>query len=523
MSKITDAIANFFAPAPPLSIFDESAGSVTALAVKSNYVPTIQPAGAVVSLPGGAEQQPEFIPYDNAGNMMWLRGNGSKPKHEKPEFTPEELAKAYYCFFMFRAAVRQITKPARAAKLTLREKRNNAWVENDGHPLIQWWRSGPNPEMSGATFTEADIVHHCVYGGHRAEWTPESCAAPDDRDANGKASPGPPRDKAWLTSINPDILLPDVRKNITVRSDGKLTLPSTNEHGTLYRYVHKVTPDYGYPVEIGDVFAHGHYNPERGYSFFGPLAELDGILGLGGALIRFAKQYLYNNGIPSLFFKYTSNFEKGEPREVPKNAKRKFMQEYLAMAALDGTQPNSPRFLPTNVEPSKITPDLNTILPLEWWDIVQAAVHESLGTSAVESLVGLRYAKNTGSGTESHQTSVWKYTVGPYLAEFAQRLGAFLFKRFRLADAERFVNGDIELTWDFSRVPAWVEVQKERQGRIVEGWKIGGPVRVNEFRQALGLEPDATDFGQQYSFQANPRLGASNNNSNNNSNNGSAA
>lgn len=483
---------------PPLSIKELIDGA------GASFVPTITPANGD-STTQTANQQ-TFIPADEKGGMLFhpYGKNGSA----LPVLDSKQLAALYVANAAFWAAVQQLTKPTQAARLILRERTNGQWQPNDEHEIIRWWRSGVNPEMSGSTLAVARIVHLAVYGVFRAEWTPEGVDAPDARNAQGVAISGNSGEPAWLTPCNPDILRPDVRKNIATDSRGRVSMPPTNEHGKLYRYVHlaEVQGQKGYPVEISDVYSETNYNPQRGYAGIAPLALISEILGMGENLVRHARQYLGNNALPSGLFTYSYDSSKGDAPEVPQKERSRFVDEFMRLFSLNGTRPSSPAFLPGNVDFKPLTPELEKLMPLDLWDIVQAIVHEVLGTSAVDSLVGLRHVKNTGAGTKSHQTSVWRYTIEPQLSLFAENLGAFLFQKFdEGADYERWQNGDIEFTWDFSRVPAWREIQEEHNKTIVGAWSKNAPVSANEVRAALGLQALEDERGLKMPYEVNAK------------------
>ena len=491
---------------------DDENLSILPAATKSAIVPSI------VSAPASS-QQGEFIPADAGGGMLFHPYNQTK----KGRMTPAAAAKIFTCNAMFWAAVQQIVKPAQSARLVLREKSGDSWTENNSHPIIKWWRDAVNPEMNGTTFITATIVHLAVYGMLRAEYTPENAEAPDHRDKNGVIIPGGSLDAPWLTPVNPDILRPDVRKEIKFTSTNRVIIPDTNPHGKLYRYVHVVNAKSlkGYPVAIEDVFVMSNYNPERGYAGISPLELLDDMLGMGGSLIKHTRQYLGNNCLPSMFFKYTYDSSKGDMVEIPHKERTRFVEDFMRLFSLGGERPSTPAFLPGNTDVETVTPELKSVLPAELWDIVQSAVHEVLGTSAVESLVGLRHAKNTGAGTKSHQTSVWTYTVEPLLHFISDNLGQFLFQKFDGGkEYEKFINGDIELAWDFSRVPAWREIQNEHQKLIVAAWQDAAPVSVNEYRAALGLSPLDDCIGKKLAFEVVTKKqadgGFANNNNQNN-------
>ena len=484
---------------PPLSIKELIDGT------SGSFVPAISPAGGAALETQTANQQ-TFIPADEKGGMLFhpYGKNGGA----LPELDSKGLAKLYVANAAFWAAVQQLTKPAQAARLILRERKNGQWKVNDKHDIIRWWRSGVNLEMSGSTLAVARIVHLAVYGVFRSEWTPEGLERPDSRDKNGVAVNGNSGEKAWLTPCNPEILLPDVRKEITVDSRGRVTLPKTNDYGKLYRYIHVADRDgnKGYPVEIGDVYVETNYNPQRGYIGIWPLALISEILGMGDNLVRHARQYLGNNALPSGLFTYTYDSSKGDAPEVPHKERSRFVDEFMRLFSLNGTRPSSPAFLPGNVNFTPLTPELEKLLPLDLWDIVQAIVHEVLGTSAMDSLVGLRHVKNTGAGTKSHQTSVWRYTTEPQLYLFAENLGGFLFQKFDDGvAAEQWQNGDIELNWDFSRVPAWREIQEEHNKTIVDAWGKNAPVTADEVRTALGLQPLEDERGLKMSYEVNTK------------------
>lgn len=483
--------------------------SILPAATKSAIVPSI------VAAPSNS-QTDEFIPADAGGGMLFHPFN----KNAKTRMTPAGAAKIFTCNAMFWAAVQQIVKPAQSARMVLREKTGDGWTENNAHPIIKWWRDSVNPEMNGVTFITATIVHLAVYGMLRAEYTPENAEAPDKRDKDGIVIPGGSLEAAWLTPCNPDMLRPDVRKEIKLTSTNRVIIPDTNPHGKLYRYVHVINEKTkaGYPVAIEDVFVMSNYNPERGYAGISPLELLDDMLGMGGSLIKHTRQYLGNNCLPSMFFKYTYDQSKGDMVELPHKERTRFVEDFTRLFGLGGERPSTPAFLPGNTDVETVTPELKSVLPAELWDIVQAAVHEVLGTSAVESLVGLRHGNNRASA-KSHQTSVWTYTVEPLLHFITDNLGQFLFQKFDGgSEYEKFINGDIEFGWDFARVPAWREIQNDHQKLIVSAWQDAAPVSVNEYRAALGLSPLDDCVGNKLAFELVAKKPADAGNSDNQNN-----
>jgi hypothetical protein len=507
-------------------------GEMDAIKSDVSFVPEISTANEV---------EADFIPGDANGSMIFSPFGRGKSGYNPP--SPRKLAEMYVCSMMFWAAVEQITKPMYAASLRLEEKNKKGdWEINDNHEIIQWWRNNPNPEMGGETFQVAFAVHLCVYGVFQAEWSPSGMENVWDRNVDGEAIIGNNDDPAWLTPINPDILRPDIRKIRDANVSGftprkpqislqylkdkddktfadaknvsvKMQAPdlnfdiSTNAHGKLLRYVH-IDPagngSTGYPVALSDVLKISRYSPERGYRGISPLSLLDDFLGLGGALMKHGRQYLENNATPSGIFEYTFDPSKGQASDVPVEKKQTFIRDWLNKYILDGDFNNTPAFPPGNLKFVPITPELSSILPAELWDIVQAAVHEALGTSAMDSLVGLRHIKSTGAGTKSHQTSVWKYTVEPLCWRFSNTLSKFLIKKFDTEQNnyhQKFINNELRFSWDFSKVPAWQELQEENKKAMISAWESNVPIKVNEMRKSLGLEEDTSEIGNKYSFE----------------------
>ena len=425
------------------------------------------------------------------------------PAHSMPSSNQDLMAKmeqVYLCSAMFWAAVQQIVKPARSCRLKVEKKKGHDWVEEPKHQISSWWKMGINAEMNGKIWIEAMVTHLAVYGIFRNEWTHAGMQSPDARDVDGKAILTSGLNEApWLTPVVPYVLVPDIRKEVTNKTNyggariemPKPTMPMiTNAHGRLFRYVHASSEDMqtGYPVETSDVFIAKNYNPERGYIGISPLKLISDVLGMGDALIKHSYTYLKNNAVPSGIITYAGDSTKYQVPELSANEKKQVENAYLQLFGLDGERTNSPVMLPKGADFKTLSPELDKLLPSELWDIVQGIVHEVLGTSPTESLVGLRHGNNRASA-RAHQTSVWRYTVEPLMDFTAGNLANFLFKKFAGDDARRFEQEEIRIVWDYSAVPAYREIQEVHSKTVLDA-TYKGIAQINEGRKALGLPED---------------------------------
>lgn len=436
-----------------------------------------------------------FYPFNNQGAFFKTPWQ-SLPQGNRQQM--EEAERIHLCNAAFWAAVQQLVKPARAARLKVEKKQGDNWVEDEKHEIQMWWKKAVNPEMNGRVWIEGLINHLCVYGIFRNEWTPKGMASPDDRDADGKPLfRGDANEPPWLTPIVPYVLVPDIRANLTEteRQGIRFKMPTlTNKYGRLFRYMHAVSEDlnYGYPVQVSDVFVQKHYNPVRGYIGISPLLLVSNILGMGDSLVKHAYSYMKNHGIPSGVVTYAADSQKYQSPLLQGEEKKAVEQAYMNMFAQDGERPNSPAFFPAGIDFKPLSADLDTLMPAELWDIVQAIVHEVLGTSPTEALVGLRHGNNRASA-KSHQTSVWLYTVEPLLEYTLESLSTFLFPRF--GQERQFEDGKVRLAWDFNKVPAYREIQENYTKQLLQAVK-DQIAQINEGRKALGLPEDPELTGQ---------------------------
>lgn len=437
-----------------------------------------------------------FYPYNNNG-AFFKAPLQALPSGNRAQM--EEAERIYLCSAMFWAAVQQLVKPARAARLIVEKKEGDNWVEDPKNEIAIWWKKAVNPEMNGKVWIEAFVNHLAVYGIFRNEWTPKGMASPDDRDQNGKPNftAGLADEPPWLTPIVPYVLVPDIRKDLT-EAERKATffkMPNlTNKYGRLFRYMHAVSEDlgFGYPVQVSDVFVAKNYNPVRGYIGISPLLLVSNLLGMGDSLVKHAYSFMKNNGIPSGIVTYAADSQKYQSPVLGAEEKKAVEQAYMNMFAQDGDRPNSPAFFPAGIDFKPMAAPLDQLMPGELWDIIQSVVHEVLGTSPTEALVGLKHG-NTRASAKSHQTSVWLYTVEPMLENIGESLGNFLFPRFN--QEKPFEDGKVRMGWDYSKVPAFREIQETYTKQLLEAVK-GQIAQINEGRKALGLPADPELEGQ---------------------------
>lgn len=437
----------------------------------------------------------DFAPYDRMGAIVRAPQQTMPIANQKQM---EHMEQVYLCSAMFWAAVQQIVKPCRAARLKIEKKVGDDWVEDEKNEIGRWWKYGINPEMNGKVWIEAYINHLAVYGIFRNEWTPKGMASPEDRNPDGspRFTAGMADEPPWLTPIVPYVLVPDIRKDLPLseRQGTSFKMPMiTNKWGRLFRYMHATSEDlnFGYPVQLADVFIAKNYNPVRGYVGISPLALVDKILGMGDSLVKHAYSYLHNNGIPSGIVTYAADSQKYQTPTLSPDEKLAVETAYMNMFAQEGDRPNSPAFFPAGIDFKPLAAPIKDLMPAELWDIVQAAVHEVLGTSPTESLVGLRQGNNRASA-KSHQTSVWLYTCEPMLEFIGENLGNFLFPRFD--QGKQFEDGKVRLGWDYAKVPAYREIQELYNKTLLDAVR-DSIAQVNEGRKALGLPEDPEMMG----------------------------
>lgn len=332
------------------------------------------------------------------------------------------------------------------AEPPLKVFRKNTDAEDENHPLRRLLER-PNPFMSEFEFWELVVTHMSICG--KSYWW---------KQRSNRGEPialWPLRPDRISPKLDPDALL----AGWTYTLDGK-----------------------DFPLPVGDVLA---------FNLPDPGDETGGVVGGLGPLQVLAAEIDTDNEATSHVFALLRNYAvpgvavkvKGEVDDDEKEAfKRDFMNRYGGSrrgepAIIDGAEVD-------------ITPLSHTLRELEFPDlrgVAESRICAVIGVPAI--LVGVKVGLD--SATYSNVAGARRFWVQTRLSEWWRRLSDQIAHDL-LPD---FGSEGVTVRFDINGLPSMQEIMAERAERFAAAFR-SGVILVDEYRQALGLDPLPGKAGQ---------------------------